>query len=277
LPGTDISRDIASLYESALRHSYQVCALTYSPLIEETNIGVAEAQFDTETFTNASGEHVDEPTGTILATGTTGRLTENDVNLDFGLRKRLRSGTEMEITNELQTIDNNSTYLDPNPQSQSRVTFSIIQPLMRGRGVNYNTISVKIAQLDSRIAAREMIQALEAHLLEINRNYWAVYLARANYVQRQELVKTTEKIVKLLEDRAEIDPEATASEILRANAALIERRADLIRSRTSIRTAEERLRFLLNDPEIPMGDQREMIPATRRVCHRQQPPGRALF
>lgn len=260
-----ISRSLDSVYSAAMSHSYRVKDLTYIPQITETNIGAAEGEFDPEIFSELRREHIDEPTGSTLTTGTTGRLIEDNWTGEVGARKKFINGGEAELSHDFLSRKNNSTFLDPNPQTQTDVRLRVVQPLLRGNGIEYNTISIKVANLDTRIATEQMVNALEDYLLEVNRSYWGVYLARAAYAQRLELVGVTGDVVNLLKEREEIDAEATASEIVRAKASLLERKADLIRSKTAIRTAEERLRSLLNDPSMPMGMAAEFIPSSKPI------------
>lgn len=260
-----ISWTLTDVYSRSLEHSFEVKDLTLNPRIQATNLGLANSEFDTEIFGEGAYDHIDEPTGTTLTTGTTGRLVEDRIEAEAGLRKKLVTGTELEIFNEIESLENNSTFLDPNPQSQSTVGLRIIQPLLRGSGIDYNTISLKIAVMDRGIAYEDMITGIEEHLLQLNRTYWGLYLARAAYALRLDLVQETKAVVDFLEDREEIDEEATASEILRARAAYLERQADLIRSKTAIRTAEERLRSLVNHPDLQMGAAGEVIPTSRPV------------
>lgn len=262
---TRMSRTLESVFSAAMRHSHRVKDLQFVPRITETSISAAEGEFDPEIYGEVKREHIDEPTGSTLSTGTTGRLVEENWTGEGGIRKKIRSGAELSLSNDLLGKRNNSTFLDPNPQSQSEVRLRVAQPLLRGSGVDYNTISIKVANLDTRIASERMVNALEDFLLGVNRSYWSVYLARAAYALRLDLVDTTADVASLLEEREEIDAEATASEIVRAKAALLERKADLVRSKTAIRTAEERLRSLLNDPDMPMGAAAEMIPSSRPV------------
>ena len=155
------------------------------------------------------------------------------------------------------TLNNNSEFTNPNPQTTSELVLSVTQPLLAGGGYHYNTARLKVAKLDSKMAAAEYIRQLESYLLEVNRAYWGVYLARAGYLQKRSLVDRTEGIVTQLQEREGVDESANLSELLRARSSLAQRRASLIRSAMAIRTAEERLRALVNDPRVrPRFEQR---------------------
>lgn len=260
-----LREDLTGSYVSALKHSNLVKVLSDGPLIRETAILEAEAEFDWRAFGVGSYTGKNEPTTTTLTTGFVGRLDEDTGELDLGIRKKIVTGAEVSLSNKLTTLESNSQFLDPNPQSSSQLVLRILQPLGRGAGYHYNLATLKIAHLDTEIAAAEQVNGLESHLLDVNRAYWGVYLARAAYLQKLALVEDTEKLVDRIEERGEIDAEATASALARAKSSLVERKTSLIRSETAVRNSEERLRVLVNDPDQPIGGGGEVIPVSRPV------------
>ncbi|MEM7010190.1 MAG: TolC family protein [Verrucomicrobiota bacterium] len=257
--------DLAQVYVNALKHSNMVKVLSDGPLIRETAVLEANAEFDWRAFGIGSYTGKNEPTSSTLTTGFTGRLDEDTGEVDFGIRKKIKTGAEVSLSNKLTTLESNSEFLDPNPQTSSQLVLRILQPLGRGGGYQYNLATLKIAHLESEMATAEQVNGLESFLLEVNRAYWGVYLARAAYLQKVALVEETEALVNRIEKRGEIDAEATTSALARAKSSLVERKTSLIRSETAVRNAEEQLRALVNDPEQPIGGGGEIIPASQPV------------
>lgn len=255
---------LEEIYARALINSNRVRVYGFDPLIRETAIQEAEGAFDLEAFLNGSYGQSDDPTSSILDTGEIGRFLENRGEADAGLRRRFATGAQVTLSNRFLTLSNNSEFTQPNPQTGSTLVLSVVQPLLRGGGYHYNKARLKVAKIDSGVAASEYIQQLEAHLLEVNRAYWEVYFARAGYLLRKDLVGQTEEIVEKLEARSD---EATASELLRARSELSRRRTGLNRAELAIRNAEERLRSLVNDPEFPIGGEGEFVPITSPVLN----------
>ncbi|MCF6310866.1 MAG: TolC family protein [Verrucomicrobiales bacterium] len=254
---------LEDIYARALINSNQVDVFSYNPLIRETSYDEARGQYDLELFADGTVTRTDEPTGSTLTTGQTGRFIQDLKEAEAGVRKMLSTtGAKVSLSNRLSSLKNNSQFTDPNAQTASQIVFSITQPLLRGGGYAYNHASLKVAQLDSRMAAAEYIRSLENHLLEVNQAYWGIYLARSAFMLRRELVKETAEITEKIEKRP---GEVTASDLLRAQAELSERRTSLIRSEMAVRNAEERLRALVNDPNFPIGGKGELIPLTRPV------------
>ena len=258
-------RTLHDTYGEALQHSHQIKSFSEIPVIRETGIQEAYGAFDMIAFIDGRYTHTDEPTSSTLTTGTTGRFEQDLKEGEYGVRKRLMNGTEVSLSNRLSTLNNNSTFLDPNPQSGSEVILSVSHPLLKGGGYHYNTAGIKIAMLDSKMGVAEYIRQLEQYLLEISRTYWGVYLARANFVQKSLAVAQTARIVTQLEERAAVDPEANASELMRARSSVAQRKSALVRAEMSIRLAEDRLRALVSGPDFALGKTTEIIPCSRPI------------
>ena len=259
-----VPRSLNQMYTRTLAYSNQIRVFSDIPLIRESGMKEADGEFDIRAFAEGRSIRRDEPIGSTLTTGRdTGRFLEDQNYIDYGVRKKFSPGTEISLSNRLSTLNNNSDFLVPNDQGASEIVLSVVQPLLNGAGYHYNLSKIKIAKLDARMASAEYIRQIQAHLLEVNRSYWAVYLARSSFLQKQSLVNSTSKIVNTLENRSDLD--AIESELLRARAALAQRNATLIRAEMAVRNSEERLRALVNDPEFAFGTGGELIPNTKPI------------
>ena len=254
---------IERAYTTALNNSNQIRSFLRIPKAQEALIKENKGIFDTEAFIKGDAAHTDEPTGSILTTGQTGRFLQDTLEGEYGLRQRIATGGELTLSHRLTTLKNNSEFLQPNPQSGSEVVLSFAQPLLRGAGSTYVRSEIRLAELGRDAAQGESLKLMEDYLLEVNRSYWGVYLSRAALAQRQRLTEQTADIVKLLEERQKLDETATVSELFRATATMNRRQADLRRTRMAVRTAEQKLRAMIKDPLIPMGSSGELIPVSQ--------------
>lgn len=250
------------LYVRALQHSSQIRVFSDVPLIRETGIQEARGEFDTHLFAEATYEHVNEPVSTTLKTGVGGpnRFKQWESRVEVGVKKKLATGAEVTLSQELRRTTNNSIYFDPHRQATATLALTVIQPLLRGAGCEYNRARIRIAKFDTEIARNEFVRQAEGHLLSVNRAYWNLYFARATTLQIQKLVKDTAAIVSKLEQRKDID--AMEGELMRAKAALSKRRADLVRAEVAVKNAEDRIKALLNDPTLLPTPQAELLPAS---------------
>jgi outer membrane protein TolC len=183
---------------------------------------------------------------------------ERGWSFEGGLRKRFTPGTTVDLKQELSDISNTAETFSPDEQGRARFTLSVMQPLLRGAGTKYNRSLIQIAKLDTESGYSEFIGELENHLLEVNRIYWSLYLARGSHLEKKRLVSETEAVVAEIESRSDLD--SIVSQRSRARAALASRKADLVRSELEIKNAESRLRLLINDPVFVEETIGEVIP-----------------
>lgn len=240
----------------ALTHSQQIRVFSELPLIRETAVIEADAAFDWHAFIDSRWDDISEPIGNTLTAGAgVSRFQDHNVVASAGLRRRTHTGGQLEIAQRFGFQDNNSTFFVPDPQGTSRLALSFTQPLMRGRGVQYNTSLRVLARIDKEVAGDEFRRQLESHLLEVARSYWALYLERALLYQKINSYIRGKEIYDRLAKRRNID--APVNQIVSAEATLKQRQSELVRARAAVKNAESRLRSLVNDPIF---EQAELIP-----------------
>ena len=249
---------IEDLYIRALHYSAQIKVFSDLPIIRETAIREAKGAFDTHAYLNSKYNDTNDPVGSTLTTGSANRFLQHEWDNEAGLRKKIITGAEITLSQSAGRTSNNSIYLTPDPQSNAKLKLSIMQPLLKGGGVTYNSSIIEIAKLDSQVALSEFIRQSESHLLEITRSYWALYAARIVYLQKLKLVETTTSVVDELRGRLLVD--AQHSQLMRAESSLAARRSDLVRSEAAVRNAQDRLKALINDPELLASPNLELIP-----------------
>lgn len=258
--GKTVAMGLDDIYRRTLVHSNQVKVFATIPLIRETAITEAEAEFDPEIFAQSRYDRTNEPSGSLTERQNAGDFfRERGWTFESGIRKRFTQGAEVDLKQQLSEVSNNSEFFSPDEQGRARVTLSVMQPLLRGAGTRYNKSLIQIAKLETEDGYSEFIGELENHLMDVNRYYWALYLARGTHLEKKRLVSETEAVVEEIESRSDLD--SISSQRSRARSALASRKADLIRSELEIKNAESRLRTLINDPAFIEQGVGEVIPA----------------
>ena len=260
------SHGLEDLFERALKWSHQIKVFSDIPLIRETGIQEATGEFDHRAFAEAFYSMSDEPVGSTLTTGGASRYHQYRSEITAGVKRKYHSGAEAVLSEQIARTTSNSVYFVPHRQAEAVLALSIRQPLLKGAGDKYNRSWIRIAKIDSEIARQEFIRQAESHLLEVARAYWSLYLARAVTVQRKQLVDDTADLLAKLEQRKDLD--ALQSELLHARSALAGRRADLVRSEMAIKSSEDRLKALINDPELMATNRAELLPADAPITAR---------
>lgn len=260
LRGTDTPKRLSlqELLVAGLQHSRQLRVYSEVPLIRESSVTESDAAFDWSAFIDTRWSDSSEPIGSALTAGPgIERFEDQSLNSTLGVRKRTRTGGQLEFSQQLGTQKNNSTFFVPNPQATSRLTLSFTQPLLRGAGRCYNESVVVLASLDKQVADFEFRRQLQSYLLEVTSAYWALYLERGILIQKMNSYRRARGIVDRLEQRKTID--ASGSQIASAQAELKTRSAELLRADTAVRNAESRIRALVNDPAMK-SERLELIP-----------------
>ncbi len=235
---------------STLQYSHQVKVFSDIPLIRETAIVESQGRFDWHAFADHSFESASHPVGSNLDTGIPGvdRLNQNEWNTSVGLRKQTTTGGTVELRQGFGTLDNNSRFLVPENQGNARISLNFTQPLLNGAGRPYNTSLILLSEIDANIAQDEFARQLQSHLLEVTRAYWTLHLERSLLLQKQNLYRHGLKVQQSLKAREDLD--VVRSQTVLVDAAIAERKSDLIRAAAAVRNSEARIRALVNDPNL---------------------------
>jgi outer membrane protein TolC len=252
-------QNYAGLVDQALANSLQIGVFSELPAIRSTGIDEAEGRFKPEFFTEARYADRNEPTTSIAQTRGSERLTETDLSTEFGIRSRLKTGAEVTVSQRFTDYGTNQVEYNPREQARSRTVVGVVQPLLRESGGTYNKSVRKIAELETTASLQEFSRQAESHLLEINRTYWTLYLARSVYLQQKKARDSVADIVGRITSREGVD--SATLQVSRARASLAERDSQLIRAKSAISNAEARLKALINSPELnSLGTSAEIVP-----------------
>lgn len=266
-----VACSVDSLILRSLDSAPQVLAIRAVSPIESTRIVEADADFDWIAFLETRYEDNSDPIGDLLTTGASiGRFRDHVVSNSGGLRRRLRSGADVEVSQQSGYRDNNSQFLTPSPQGTARLTLSLTQPLLRGAGEGYNAARTVIATIDADIAGDELRSQLQSHLADVHNAYWSLYRARAVHLQRRRAYDSVAALVRILESRSDLD--ATGGQLVRARSEQATRLSELYSSEASIQDIESRLRTLIGSAGLPPGTTVELVPRDRPAQQSQQIP-----
>ena len=256
--GQSLPLSLHELAVETMRYSQQVEALRVLPEIRRTQVVQADANFDAIAFLDTRWFDRDEPVGNFLATGGNPRLLEDTLTDEFGVRRRSRLGTQLEVAQRLGYQDSNSTFFTPNDQAQTRFAISVTQPLLRGAGRAVNESIVVLAMQDVRIASDEFAEGLQDQLLRVAEPYWELYLQRSIVLQQGRNLQRAHAILSELQHREAID--ALRSQVERARAKVATREAGWLRAQAGVRNAEAQLKALVNSPNLTAAPDLELLP-----------------
>jgi len=240
--------DLRQLVADTVANSHQVKAFGVLPAIRQTAVREAEGRFTPEAFAEGQVRRFNDPATSPALTAGEDRLIDDGGLLEVGVRSRVRTGAEVTIAQQFGYTDTNSTDFIPGEQASSRSTVTVVQPLLRGSGITFNNAPTEVAHLDTKIAQYEMVRQVENHLLELERAYWNLYVARANLFLSRHLAKHGGMLASQTQARSDVDADTTL--VIRADAARKRWEADVVRSESAVRNTQFRLAALTDSPEL---------------------------
>ena len=259
LAKTSVNVDVSKLLQDAMLYSPQVTALQTEPEVQYRVVTQESAKFDWTAFLEATYDDLNDPIGNTLTTanGATRLLTRKAVGTS-GVRQKNLHGGELRIAQNIGHENQNSSFFVPNNQGTARFELSYRQPLLDGAGRTYNESEIVLARIQANSSEDEVADALQVHLIKVTEAYWTLYRARAEFLQRQKLFRSSREVLTTLEGRNQVD--TIPRQILRAKAAVARSQTGIQRTVARVRDAEAQLRLLVNSPEMLNGGPTELTP-----------------
>lgn len=254
-----IALDLPTVLTDTLETSPRISSVSRRTSIAYEKIIQQNAVFDPTLLLEGGYGRVNDPVGNTLTTGGPDRLIQNSVIANGGFRKLTRRGTQIDLSQELGTLDSNSLFFEPNPQGNSRLSLSITQPLMATSGEVYNTRLVTQACIESRVAWQEMRSEVESHLVETFQAFWRLYERRCQLVQQRDLIRRGEMIAEIVHARADLD--SGPLQRIKVQRRLTGDRDRLIELEAEVRRLQVQLRTLVGSPAMTgLSQSVELIP-----------------
>lgn len=250
-----IELTLSEVVRRALENSYTIRVESYNPAINATAIVEAEAVFDAVFFSTVTLNKSNTPTATQLQpTGSTSR------NFDTGLRKLLPTGASVTAVWNVnrQEVDN-FRFATLNPSYRNQFTVTVRQPFLRGFGLDFNRFQINIAKLNRGISQHAFQRQVRDLLAEVERAYWQLVGARRVVVIEGRLIAEFQGIYDDLYARRNFD--VSQVELSDSKARLDATIAAFVRVKNNVKDAEDRLKNMLNDPELNQADDIEIIPS----------------
>ncbi len=229
-----------TLVHLALANSPRIQAVSQKPLIRDLQIVEANAEFDVQRFVRSLFEDRNDPVGNSLTTGGAPTLKDHIWSGEIGFQRKLLSGGNMELKQQLGFQNSNSRFFIPQDQGTATLAINYTQPLLRGRGQYVNRAPILIAQSASGAEWESFEAELQTELNAVLDAYWELYFRRAIYLQKRENVQRGRNILETLMDRQNLD--ALPSQIARARSAMLGRQTELANALRDVRNAETELR-----------------------------------
>jgi len=239
----------------ALVNNLEIRVVSFEPAIAREQVIEAASEFDYTVFGGASYTKEDVRTASTFIGG-----QAKTYAFEAGVGQKFTTGAEWSLTWALVRAWDNSppAFTTLQPRYEPTLVFEISQPLLRNAWGEVNLANLEIARLNQQLTMSQFRGEVERIATEVISSYWGLVQARRELQIAESLLQETEKTLKRVESRSELD--ATAVQINQIKRALETRRAILVQTRKSVLDAQDNLASLLADAQINVLSGYEIVP-----------------
>lgn len=178
-----------------------------------------------------------------------GGASEEDIQAwNASIRKKMYTGTEMDLSWQNQRYDSNASYQMYDPAYQSEISIGVSQPLLKGRGKQIQTADIQSSEKIIRAAASLVDSGAVDLAADVKKAYWELLYTRYDIEVKRLSLQLAQQIVN--DTKNKINAGAIASvEIYRPESEVARREEYLINAERMQADAEDNLKLLLNRVE----------------------------
>ncbi len=205
-----------------------------------TFFGTQAVNLDPSLFGNIDWGHFSNPQTSNFVAGTN-TLVREISNSQLGLRQGFPSGATAALVWSNSRTDTNSLRTNFNPSLISALTLRLTQPLLQGFGIAVNTRNIKVAKNNHEISNLQFKLQVEEVVTRVAAIYWGLVSLRAQAASQEQNLELAKKLYSDNKRRVEIGTLAPI-EIIRAEAEVAARDADLTAAQTEVQLQETLLK-----------------------------------
>jgi outer membrane protein TolC len=267
-PPTSVLLPLSECIRRATLNNYDISVAAFEPAIEATRTVEAMAAFDMTFQQRLEGRYNDSQiAGQAIDLSEIVNDLQRVVSLNSSLVQPLASGGQASLTANLTYLDSPASFdrgLTLLEETyESGLTFRLQQPLLSGFGRNVNRARISISQNNRRISLLDFRQQLEQTLLEVEETYWSLYRARREVdIQRDLLQRTIDTAERI---RQRLGQDANPGQVAEATRDIGQRRSNLILAEANAANLSAQLKFLMNDPDLPVAGDTMIVTATNPI------------
>ncbi len=270
LPQRTVAVSLERAVRSAVENNLEVQFARLAPAIVQSQIVAAEAAFDWTFFSNLQWTNQDQMRPSQASSGFpigTGLDQRQIVESSTGLRRQLTSGGRLTVQQDLIYTDfaTPGQSFTPDPATTLTVSAQIDQPLLRNFGSDVALAQVRL----SRNAERNTVADLRRDLIRLTndteRAYWELVRAHHDVAILLRLLERGEQVRDMLRIRQEEGLDARPANVAEAIARVERRKSDVIAAQVTLRQASNRLKVLMNDPDLTVGSEVLVLPVDQPI------------
>lgn len=233
----------------ALESNLGIQADRLNPQIEDFSLAQARAAWAPAVFGGVLRNSTASPPESFLS-GVAPTITSRSFSNTTGVQQQLPWGGGRYDLRWSASRSETTAFTSFNPRLSSRLDFSFSQPLLANYGIDFTRRQVWTTQNLRDIADLQLRQSIVATTRAVRNAYWDLVGAIANLEVAQQSLDLARQSLKDNRTRVEVGTMAPI-DIVEAEAEVSRNEEAVIVADSQIRSAEDRLRALISNPDRP--------------------------
>ena len=233
-------KDVISL---ALENNLDIMVEKFNPKISDEDITSEKAKFDPSYYLNLQTDKSIKPSGSSLAGADT--VVNRNNSWDTGFKGRIITGADYSLDFTNKRTRTNSSFSSLNPQYLTELKLNLTQPLLRDFGLDVNRTQIRIAKNNKEISLHQFKDTVMTTISDAEKIYWDLIFSIENRRVSQLSLERAQDLYERNKKQVEVGTLAPI-EILVAEAEVAARKEDVIVAEAAIKSAEDKLKKLIN-------------------------------
>ena len=234
----------------AVENNLGIRIARYDPQIEDFNILQARAGWAPTFNSSLQTSATESPSNSFLSGAQGSSINDARFSTNVGIQQALPWGGNYSVGWDGARSTSNNLFTNFDPQLRSSLSLSVTQPLLRGFSIDSIRQQLQVSQKNREIAEVDVRETLAVTTRTVRNAYWDLAFARASLdVQRQSLELARESL-RNTRSRVEIGT-TPPIDVVEAESEVAQREEAVIVAEAAIASAEDTLRALIFDPDMP--------------------------
>jgi outer membrane protein len=234
----------------ALENNLGIRVARIDPQIQDLNIVDARTGWTPSLSTSLQTNSNDAPNQSFLAGAQGSRTSSDQFSSSLGVTQLLPWGGNYEVGWDSSRFNSNSSFSTFSPQLRSSLLLNYNQPLLRNWGIDNVRQQVLISTNNREISDVALRETIAVTTRNVRNAFWDLAYTIASLGVQQQSLDLAEESLRDTRSRVEIGT-TPPIDIVQAEAEVARRREAVIVAQGQIGDAEDALRTLVFDPNMP--------------------------
>ena len=242
----------------ALKYNLRIAAELLSPEIADLNVVRAGEKFlpsmsfswDTQDTNTASYSFIDA----------SDQVSTSIQDYGFTLNQSIPTGGYLSASLTSYKNENNRNFQTINPRYGSTLRFNFTQPLLKNFGLKISRREIIVARNNRAVSENQFLSALADIIYDVEEAYWNLAYSIEYLKVREQSLKLARDLLEESRRKVEVGTMAPI-DLFTAEAEVATREADILQTQVMVKNSEDRLKSILNMPELEERGLTEIIPS----------------